>query len=849
MNELQRPSPVRRARNRFVPCDRKLSSCAIPARRRSAAPWSPALVTSYGLTILLAGLAVAGPQDPPPRGNPAPNAPPKAAQPGAPATSLLERAPFDEVYLRGRREPFTVRVRLPRPTQLETIPIGQKVILEKLHSSNENDTSGSTSVAAEQIVRIRWFEDMLIEMGDGYMERRDFQTAFDYYARVVRLTPRWPNIQNKLYRSLMEQANAALAATPPDYDAVITRCLQLREEDRTMVGVQQLLRRACLARAQASIRGENYSAARDQVEILLRAYPGDVEGLKFQRDLQKQAQKLAQDAEKSIEGSVDQQREAVRLLATARRIWPDVPNIERLMARAKRSYPVLQVAVMDLPTAFDPLNARSTSEFQACQLLYDLLVDVDRSGGRFQESYLLERLPSSLDLGMRHRFALKRGLRWSDGEPITAWDVQRSLAMLMDVRTPNYDSERSRFVDEVLVEDPQSLSITLRRPHMQPNSLFLFHVLPRAHTSEIPVRGGAFSRQPIGSGPFQIGPPESPEQVRFISNPEFRAATTGQPYIKELKLQHAVKSSTAVRELEDGKLHMMTQLDPTEVIRFSHLQGQFEVESYLSNSVYMLALNHRRPPLNDRDVRRAMLRAINRPGILTQYFQAGSRGGLQHQLVTGPFPHHSPAYDRKAPPQPFDRGLATQLLAAATKAHKLGGVLTLKYPLGDSAVEKACSQIAKDLRAVGIEIRTDPKIESDLYREVIGQHNFDLVFWRYDHRNVLYNIAPLFDADQVQPGGTNFMGYSDARLASLFNQLRDEQRPLDLWEIQKQIHRFLSDEVAFVPLWQLDNYIAYTSKLVYRSPPSGSGGSGAIQKLPIHPFFLFTKTEGWSLEP
>ena len=180
-----------------------------------------------------------------------------------------------------------------------------------------------------------------------------------------------------------------------------------------------------------------------------------------------------------------------------------------------------------------------------------------------------------------------------------------------------------------------------------------------------------------------------------------------------------------------------------------------------------------------------------------------------------------------------------------------GRTLTLMYPLGDSAVEKAASQMKKDLQRVGLDVKTEAKIEADLMHEVIHQQDFDLVYWRYDHRNVLYNITPLLDPDpeQQKPGGTNFMGYQHPELAKLFSELRQEQRPLELWGIQREIHRFTAREVVFVPLWQLDNYIAYTSKLVYRASDADSSLAANARQVPIHPLYLFRKTEGWVLEP
>jgi peptide/nickel transport system substrate-binding protein len=764
-------------------------------------------------------------------------------------SNLATSAAFDRVYLKGRKDPLIVHATLPRPFNAALFRRGETVTLTPYRADRPEPT-GSFGIKAEEITKVEYFEELLLQDGDRAMTRRDFNAAFDLYARLVKMNADWPGAKDKLFGVFHQQAEHALNQDPPDYDTAIGLCLQLRAEDRKALGVQGLLRKACLGRADAALKANDFAGAREQIELFLKNYPGDSEANRFQQErLVNKSRAFVEEAQKAMIGDLEDQRKAVGYLLSARHVWPETPDIDRLIERAKRNYPLLNVAIFEAPGTFEPLGAESLSEWQSCQLVFDWLFEPDESGGQFFRGPMIA--PDGWNqsgLGMRHEFTLERGLRWSDGRPVTAYDVEQSFRLWTDPKAENFDPERSRFIGEVLVRNPFQLTVELKLPHPRPLCLFMLPILPKHGVVEPPKRGSEFARSPIGTGPFQLGKSEDPDQTTFVANPEFRGAGAGQPYIKEINFQNYVKSSAAARDLESNKSHMMTRLDPLETIRFSKLTGQFEVRSYLSNSVVFLALNHRRQPLEDQRVRRAMLLAIDRQAILTQYFQAGP-GGLAHRVVTGPFPTHSPAYDPKVPILAKDEALAKQLVEEARKANRLPNrTLTLKYPMGDSAIEKAASQIKKDLQRIGLDVKTESKIESDLRHEVIDEQDFDLVYWRYDHRNVLYNIAPLFDPDQEQPGGTNFMGYHNPELIKLFSYLRQEQRPFELWEIQREIHRFIHREVALVPLWQLDNYIAYTSKLLYRQQ---IGDSAAVQarQLPIHPLYLFHKTEGWYLEP
>ncbi len=766
--------------------------------------------------------------------------PPNPGRPGTLATTPA----FDRVFIKGRKDPMIVQATLPRPFRADMFRRGEIVNL-KQYRPERADGDAAIGIKAEEILKVELFEELLAQEGDRAMTRRDFATAFEVFARLVKMNPIWPGAKDKLFNVFHQQAQHALDQNPPDFDTAIGLCVQLRAEDRKAPGVQSLLRKACLGRAELALQNNDFAIARDNLNLFFQNFPIDAEASRFKQErLVTKARALVDEAQKAMTGGLDDQRRAAGLLLSARHIWPDIPDMDRMLERAKRNYPVLNVAIFEEPGTFEPLGAESLSEWQACQLIFDWLFEPDESGGQFFRGPMLPAGGwSQSALGMKHEFTLDRNLHWSDGKQVTAYDLESSLRLQLDPRSANFDPERARFIGEVLLKKPFELSIDLARPHPRPLSLFTIPLLPKHKVTEPPKRGDAFSRAPVGTGPFKVGQAESSEQTKFISNAEFRGAGQGQPYIKEINFHHFVKSSAAVRDMETGKAHLLTRLDPLEVIRFSKLTGQFEVRSYLSNSVYWLAINHRRQPLDDLRIRRAAMLAVDRQKLLTQYFQSGP-GGLAHRVITGPFPTHSPAYDTKVPALDKDETLAKQLVEEVKKAGKLPiRVLTLKYALGDDAVEKAASQIKKDLIKVGLDVKTEAKIEADLRHEVIDQQDFDLVYWRFDHRNVLYNIGSLFDPDQQRPGGSNFMGYQHPELIKQFSYLRNEQRPLEVWEHQRAIHRFIHRDVVFVPLWQLDNYIAHSSKLLYRQ----AAGDG--RQLPIHPLYLFRKTEGWYLEP
>src|SRR5262249_41127239 len=129
--------------------------------------------------------------------------------------------------------------------------------------------------------------------------------------------------------------------------------------------------------------------------------------------------------------------EIKRLVTDARVIWPRLPGLENFLRQQERKYPILFVGVRELPQYFSPATAATDTERQAVELLFESLVrpeyTVLQSGQKEQVSCrygagLTDGRPRLVALG--REFLLPRDAFWSDGKPVTANDVQRTVVLL-----------------------------------------------------------------------------------------------------------------------------------------------------------------------------------------------------------------------------------------------------------------------------------------------------------------------------------------------------------------------------------------------------------------------------------
>ncbi|HXF37748.1 MAG TPA: ABC transporter substrate-binding protein [Actinomycetota bacterium] len=93
----------------------------------------------------------------------------------------------------------------------------------------------------------------------------------------------------------------------------------------------------------------------------------------------------------------------------------------------------LRVATSYLPNDPDPRSAIAWPNIQLCMQLFDRLVEA------WPERTIVPSLAERweiLDDGLRYVFHLREGLRWSDGEPLTAHDVEFGIKRVLDPDAP-----------------------------------------------------------------------------------------------------------------------------------------------------------------------------------------------------------------------------------------------------------------------------------------------------------------------------------------------------------------------------------------------------------------------------
>jgi oligopeptide transport system substrate-binding protein len=229
--------------------------------------------------------------------------------------------------------------------------------------------------------------------------------------------------------------------------------------------------------------------------------------------------------------------------------------------------------------------------------------------------------------GRQWTFTLRPGLKWSDGEPLTATQFAQGIAEAKSTESNAPFKELLEGIHSILVTSDTELTINVWRPlPYLPALLSLPVAAPeRAVGSATPTQGtttpgeGNASTTPT-NGPYRVNSYRPNERIELERNPHFHsAADVAIERIIYLTLEDL---NTELNLFRTGELDVTSEVPNARVdwIR-EHLGDQLRVAPYLSSYGYAVDVARLTQP----DARVALAMALDRDVIVAKVTGAGER--------------------------------------------------------------------------------------------------------------------------------------------------------------------------------------------------------------------------------
>jgi peptide/nickel transport system substrate-binding protein len=440
-------------------------------------------------------------------------------------------------------------------------------------------------------------------------------------------------------------------------------------------------------------------------------------------------------------------------------------------------------AVISYPSAsqnaLDPAKVLVPVDVEVLDLINGKLFKTTASGGT-QPDLALSATPNA-DLTV-WTVKLRSGLKFSDGSPLTAKDVAAS--QMRNKAVPgNTISAFTTPLKTVVAQDALTAVFTFSIPFPD----FKAYTAGAGYGAVYPaadVNNEASYKDPVTAGRYKVVTPWSGGKIQLAANPDYWG---GAPAITDLTVETITDPNSAVSQLQSGQINYAANL-PSNYISQLKTTGKVHSTTVKADGFFDIRLNNATGPLADKNLRKAVSAAIDRPALVKAAF------GSTNTAQSGFWPQQMLGYDPSSPTA-VDLTAAKKYLAASKYPN--GTKLTLLYSDQDMPFE---SQLALLVQSQLAKINVTVTLQSVDVSTLISH----LVAGTYD-MNFGANDAPgnipgrLAEAALLGNGSikAEFTGYNSPTMNSLIAGL-DVSSGTASKDYQDKIGKLFTEDAPFV---------------------------------------------------
>jgi len=490
----------------------------------------------------------------------------------------------------------------------------------------------------------------------------------------------------------------------------------------------------------------------------------------------------------------------------------------------------------NLPGSLNPLYAESMVDFRAQELYFDRLYFNNPLNNRLT-SKISKRWELAGSQGVR--LFLNEGLKWHNGEDLTAADICFTINAIKDPKTTSVRAKEFRkSFKGCTVEKKLVALIEFNSVYYYPIARLNFAVLPKSEfqsTSILPNTD--FSSRPIGSGPMSGA--KGRQAASFKAH---RSSSHHSPKIDKMSLNQAQDPRVQINTLRSGNMHGIISVAPPFRPELAS-SSEVVLKTYDLRSWWFIALNDKKKPLHIKEVRQALNYLIDRNDLREK--SIGVKKGDKEspcELISGPFVPSSPYYNKSIPEvERKHNAKAKSLLnrAGLEKKGRLwhynGEAVLLNIGMKDTLNKEApdlLDQIGNQLGEAGFDRRVDRIDALEWRRDIVSGKagsKYDMVIGKWSF-NIDENVNHLFETRKGGKGTQNIFNYSNPEVDAILQEFNDARTDSAAKEAYYKLHAKLSEELPYLFLWKLDTKSAWRKE---------------VRSNIITPYYYFTLIDQW----
>jgi peptide/nickel transport system substrate-binding protein len=427
-------------------------------------------------------------------------------------------------------------------------------------------------------------------------------------------------------------------------------------------------------------------------------------------------------------------------------------------------------------------------------------------------------------------FTIRSGVKWNDGQPMSAADVNFTFNLLKKYPALDINS-----VWSVLSSVTQSGNQVVMNFKSAAVPYFYYiadqvPIVPEHIWSKLSNPVTFNDPKPVATGAYTVQC--KPQQITFLANKHYWQP--GLPKIAQVNEPAFTSNDPANTYLATGQAQWGSQYIPSIKTFYLDKNPNYHIWFPPTASVSIF-INQKDPILSNVAVRQAMAFAIDRQKV-SQVGESGYEpAGNQTGIVTPTFSSWMDSSQATQYGYSYNPTKAIAMLKAAGFKMGANGIFTTPAgkPLSFNVINEggfsdwvASMQIIQtDLKAVGIQI-TPENLTGTSYNNALYNGQFQLAYYDetggpspyYEFRQWLYsaNSAPI-----GKQASTNWERYSSPATDALINQYATTTSTATQQNIINQLQLVMLKDVPLIPITEAVNWYQYdTSKFTGWATPS-----------------------------